>query len=376
MTRAIFVAAILAASSAFLAAQQSSQANPYQGVSAPPPNSSIVDQAPPQPKLPAKPIPKPHASHYPKAQTAQPSAHYVAGEPNATVVATPAGQDHPAPGQVAPDFITSDGTDGGIVEVPSSTPQAQPQTHAEAQPETQAQTQVQAQAEAEPRATLHTRATQESSRAAELERLYATVPDGGIVHPKPLPPGTLGYGTVIRVRLLNELASGINEPGDTFHSQVVDNVYQDGKVLIPAGSEIDGRVTRVSTGDGLASSGYMDLRPETVTLPSGQRFRMYAMVSGTSGSNARVGAEGKIKPGGQWKRYGYEYGGGVGAGAATGAIVGGPVGAITGTLIGAAAITAHLLISHPQATLDRNSMLTFTLTEPLNLVAVNHQSGE
>jgi hypothetical protein len=51
----------------------------------------------------------------------------------------------------------------------------------------------------------------------------------------------------------------------------------------------------------------------------------------------------------------------------TGAIVGGPVGALTGSLIGAGAITVHLLVSHPQATLDSGTTLMFMLTDRLYL---------
>jgi uncharacterized membrane protein len=72
------------------------------------------------------------------------------------------------------------------------------------------------------------------------------------------------------------------------------------------------------------------------------------------------------------KRDGIEYGGAVGAGAATGAatgaVLGGPVGALTGSLVGAGVVTAHLLVSHPQATLEAGTTLLFTLTEPLSLV--------
>ena len=69
------------------------------------------------------------------------------------------------------------------------------------------------------------------------------------------------------------------------------------------------------------------------------------------------------------KRDGIEYGGAVGAGAITGAVLGGPAGALAGTIIGAGAVTAHLLVSHPQATLEPGTVLLFTLTQPLNLVA-------
>jgi hypothetical protein len=41
---------------------------------------------------------------------------------------------------------------------------------------------------------------------------------------------------------------------------------------------------------------------------------------------------------------------------------------MTGSLIGAGVVTAHLLISHPQATLEIGTTLLFTLTEPLSMV--------
>jgi hypothetical protein len=50
-------------------------------------------------------------------------------------------------------------------------------------------------------------------------------------------------------------------------------------------------------------------------------------------------------------------------------VLGGPAGALAGTIIGAGVVTAHLLVSHPQATLEPGTVLLFTLTEPLNLVA-------
>jgi hypothetical protein len=43
------------------------------------------------------------------------------------------------------------------------------------------------------------------------------------------------------------------------------------------------------------------------------------------------------------------------------------VGALTGSLIGAGAITVHLLVSHPQATLESGTTLMFMLTDSLYL---------
>lgn len=324
MKRAIFLCAILAASTVVVRAQQGNQSSPYEGVSTPPPNDTITDEAPPQPAPAAQPAAKPSPDHY--------------AAPNSAAAAEPAVQETAPANRVPPDFITSangDGTDAGIVEPPAASlsPAAAP-----------------------PRSP------------ATVSRLYASDPDGDIVHPQPMPRGELGAGTVIRVRMLNDLASGINQPGDTFRGTVIENVFEDGSLMIPAGSELEGRVARVSAGEGLGSDGSMTLRPEAVILPDGTRYRIYAMVSGTPHSNDRVGQEGEITPGLQLKRDTISYGAGVGAGAATGAIVGGPVGALAGTVIGAAAVTVHLLTSHPQANIDTGAPVEFTLTQPLRLV--------
>jgi hypothetical protein len=210
-------------------------------------------------------------------------------------------------------------------------------------------------------------ATRDTSQPALSDRAYAADPDGDIVHPHTLRPGELGEGTTIRVRLMDRLSTASTEKGQGFRSRVASDVLRDGEVLIPAGAEIDGHVVDVSSGH-VGGSGAMRLRPETVTLPNGTRYHLHAELSGTPGSRTHVGNEGVIKPDSRIKRDSVEVGGAVGAGAATGAIMAGPAGALTGGLIGAGVVTAHLLISHPQATLETGTALLFTLTEPLRMV--------
>jgi len=198
---------------------------------------------------------------------------------------------------------------------------------------------------------------------------YAGDPDGDIVHPEPLPPGVIGEGTTIRVHLLDQLSTRDSVKGDTFRSRVASDVVEAGQVLIPAGAEIDGRVVDASSGQHLGSHGTMRLRPETVILADGSRYRLQAYVAAAPGSHARVDREGTIGAEARIKRGSIEYGAAVGTGAITGAILAGPAGALAGTIIGAGAVTTHLLVSHPQATLEPGSVLLFTLTQPLNLVA-------
>lgn len=308
MNRPALVCALWFAAAAALAAQ--TQSNPYSGTSNPPPDDTITDSVPPPPP--------PAAAKPPAAQYAQPP---VPSRPQA-------GRYQPQPALAGSSANSMQpGNDDGIVQVAPESP-AQP---------------------------------------ALNERAAVSDPDGDIVHPGPLPPGELGEGAEIRVHLLDRLSTAESRSGDAFHTRVASDVFQGDQILIPAGAEIDGTVVQASSGH-TGGHGSMLLRPETVILPDGSHYRLYAQTTGAPGTNTRVRGEGTITPGSRLKKDSIEAGGAVGAGAVTGAIIGGPVGALAGTLIGAGVITAHLLIDHPQATLEPGTTLMFSLTEPLNLV--------
>lgn len=326
MKRIVFVYIVLAASAAFLGAQQASQSSPYTGTSNPPPDDTITT-----PDAQPAPAAKPSPSHYASDQpSAQPQAQRSLDGSLYTVPANAAPADAaPADNMPASNMRAdqADGTDDGIVQVAPDT----------------------------------------SAPPALNERAATSDPDGDIVHPAPLPPGTLGEGAVIRVRLMDRLSTAMNESGDTFRTRVVSDVVQDGQVLIPAGAEIDGRIASVSSGH-FAGHGSMRLQPEFVILADGSRYRLYAQTTGAPGSNDRVGGEGAITPGSRLRKVGIEYGAVAGGGIVTGAIIAGPGGALAGGIIGASVITVHLLVDHPQATLDDGAVLLFTLNEPLHLV--------
>ncbi|HEY2466303.1 MAG TPA: hypothetical protein VGI45_00505 [Terracidiphilus sp.] len=314
MKRPILVCAffVLAAATA-LVAQEQSQSNPYQGTSNPPPDDTITTSEE-QP-----PIPKPPAAHPMQQQT--PAAQATPMQPAPMPARSDTG---PLPQSYG------DGTDTGIVGVAAAP-------------------------------TLATRA-------------YASDPDSDIVHPDPLPPGMLGEGTQIRIRLVDEVSSSFSERGEPFRSRVATDVLQDGHVIIPAGSEIDGRVAEVSKGK-FGGHGSILLVPETVTLENGSRFELHAVVNSTPGSNLKVGSEGVITPGSRLRRDGYEYAGVTGGGMITGAVLGGPAGLLAGGIIGAGIVTTHLLVSHPQANLEADSYLMLTLTQQVQLVPAANSQG-
>jgi len=209
------------------------------------------------------------------------------------------------------------------------------------------------------------------SNVALTKRAPVDDPDGDIVHVRAAQPGELLEGATIQVKLLDRLSSTDSEKGEQFRGEVAYDVLQDGKVLIPRGSSIEGRVTAVSAGH-FGGHGSMHLRPDVVVLPDGSRYQLHAETTGAMGTKSRIGSEGSVNPGSRAKKAGIEYGAVVGSGAVTGAVLGGPVGALTGSLVGAGIVTTHLMVNHPQTTLEPGSVLLFTLTEPMNLTpAVN-----
>ena len=317
MKHSAIVWSLLAISAGVLSAQQANPSAQYQGLSNPPPDSTITDPVvAPQPVYPAKPSP----------------AHVMT-----TPATVPQPADQPAPASSAQG--SSDTADDGIVMLAPDDGNGP---------------------------ALHPRAANNATASND--------PDGDIVHPAPLPPGELNYGTLIRTRLLTRVSTASSEAGDKFRAQVASDVYRDGQVLIPAGTEIDGTVARASAGH-FAGHGSMILHPQTVILPNGSRYHLYAQVTSTPGSGTRVNTEGKITPGSHLRKDGIEYGGGAGAGAVAGALLAGPAGALAGSVVGAGAVTFHLLTDHPQATLKEGTFLEFSLTQPLNLTAETAAAG-
>jgi hypothetical protein len=347
----IFASTFFVAAASVLLAQDASQANPYQGVSHPPADDQITtsfpaEKPPAGTPMNAKPAPPVSPETYVPPAAPPPGSH----DPAQNLAQAPSqSQDQSQPSPIDPSVnfpsaasdpasgAASDGTDGGIVRVAQAAPP-------------------------------------ESGDSGLNHRAHAYDPDGDIVHPRPLRPGELEEGTNIYVSLLDRLCTSEVERGQPFRTRVSRDVLEGGRVIIPAGAEIDGRVVAVSSGHA-GASGALRLEPDAVILPNGARYHLHAEVTGTAGSRAHVAAEGTIKPDSRAKRDGIEYGSAVGSGAVVGAIVGGPVGALTGSLIGAGAITVHLLVSHSQVTLEPNTTLVFQLTDPL-LLARERSSGE
>jgi hypothetical protein len=315
--RIIVAAALTIASTAYgqQAPQQTQQpsSDPYQGVSQPPPDDTIVAS---QDAPPAAVKPSPAT---PMATTAPAPAPVYTAPPPPPAAASPSRAYNP---------------DDDIV---SSVP---------------AQTSAQYDGSSTNGATLQTRQD----------------PDAGIVSVVPSPANELPEGTNVRVRLTEQLSTKDTAVGSPFRGEVTTAVFKDGRIIIPPGSILKGRVVGVRQGHHFTGAATLHLRPDMIILPDGTAYHLFAQVIQSKAPGTRTDSEGGIQPSSHWKKDTVEYGVGIGAGAITGAHFAGPHGALIGAGIGATLITAHLLMQHPEAAvLPPGSVVTFSLSEPMEL---------
>ncbi|HEX3662252.1 MAG TPA: hypothetical protein VHU89_12515 [Acidobacteriaceae bacterium] len=193
-------------------------------------------------------------------------------------------------------------------------------------------------------------------------------PNDDIVNYVPSVPGELAAGTNFTVRLSEDLSTDDAHRGQTFRGVVATNVYKDGRIIIPAGSGIRGRVVEVSQGHHIGPHATLRLRPDDIILPDGTMYQIDAEAVQSLASGTRTNDEGGIEASHHYAKDAVEYGAGTGVGAVAGAEIAGPVGAGVGSLVGAGLVSAHMLIGHPEAAnLPQGSMLVFSLTQPMTM---------
>jgi hypothetical protein len=200
--------------------------------------------------------------------------------------------------------------------------------------------------------------------------------DEGIVTYVPAPANALPEGTVFRVSMLQDIEAYSTTPNTPFSAKVTLDITRNGKVIVPAGSELHGRVVYATAGNRLHGGSTLHLRADEFVLPDGTRYHVHAQVIDTQGSDTNAKGEGNIVPSAEVKRNLAILGAGAGGGAIVGAAIGGGVGAIVGSAIGAGAATTHWLLVQRSANLPASSILIFSLTDPMLLNPVQDEKTE
>src|ERR1700680_481076 len=165
-------------------------------------------------------------------------------------------------------------------------------------------------------------------------------------------------GTALMVKLETTLATFSNKAGDPFHARLTQAVMLNGKMLIPAGALVEGRVTKVAEPRRVSGKPTIGILPETLVLPTGERFFLDAtLVDTNAGRDTDVNNEGEFKGSGHDRRDQMEAGGGTAGGMLIGGLVGGPVGVVVGGVVGASSGGAYWLSKHRSATLPAGTNL-------------------
>ncbi|HEV2988327.1 MAG TPA: hypothetical protein VG759_07790 [Candidatus Angelobacter sp.] len=181
---------------------------------------------------------------------------------------------------------------------------------------------------------------------------------------------TLPVGTPVRMKLETPLYSASTKAGDNFAGRILEDVKLEDKVVIPVGASLQGHVMQVSDPRRIKGKATIVLRPESLTLPNGQRFTVNASVVDTNKVNGTdVDDEGRIKGPGHGSHDALEVGAGTGAGAVIGGLAGGGKGLLIGAVIGAGGTAAHWLSKKNSAYLPAGSEIIFELSRPMTVTA-------
>jgi hypothetical protein len=182
----------------------------------------------------------------------------------------------------------------------------------------------------------------------------------------------LPAGTPLMVKLETTLATFSNKVGDPFQARVTEAVTLNGATVIPVGSTVEGRVTKLSEPRRISGKPTIGIMPEAVILPNGERHYLDAILVDTNaGAGTDVNEEGQFKGSGHDRHDTLETGGGAAGGMLIGGLMGGGPGILIGGAVGATSTTVHWLSKHRSATLPAGTQLTLELNRPLTMSNTN-----
>ncbi len=171
--------------------------------------------------------------------------------------------------------------------------------------------------------------------------------------PRPLNV-TVHAGSVVTVRMIDEVDSAIDQLGKTYRASLDEPLVVDGETVVPRGADVTAKLVSVDQSGRIKGRSELSLVLLDITV-QGQRHEMTTSEVTQSGSS-------------RGKQTATRAGVGAALGAAIGAIAGGGKGAAIGAGAGAGAGTAISLATHgEQVKVPPETRLDFTLAQPLNL---------
>ena len=119
-------------------------------------------------------------------------------------------------------------------------------------------------------------------------------------------PSTLAAGTVCRVLLLNDITASKSHVGDPIQARLVEPIFSDSKIVVPAGSLFEGRVMKATPPRIPSRAGTLTIAFESVRFPEGHSIPVSASLASigvNAGSPIKMDREGHLhgsRPGAMW----------------------------------------------------------------------------
>ncbi len=126
------------------------------------------------------------------------------------------------------------------------------------------------------------------------------------VRSSPLSSSTLPAGTVCRVLLLHDITASKSHMGDRIQARLLEPIFSDSKIVIPAGSLFEGRVMKATPPRIPSRAGTLTIAFESVRLPEGHSVPVSASLASigvNAGSPIKMDREGHrhgSRPGAMW----------------------------------------------------------------------------
>jgi hypothetical protein len=197
---------------------------------------------------------------------------------------------------------------------------------------------------------------------------HAADMDAGVVTRVAGPANGLPVGTLVRTKMLQDFSTKTTVEGSEWRAELMEPLMRDGRVLIPAGAVVRGRVTSVHGGRRITGQAGIHLQTLAVMMPDGTSMGMHGQVIDTSISHSTlVDNEGTILHRDHKKEEAGVLALTAGSGVAAGAVLGGVPGALIGAGVGVGISTVIWLKADRQAEMPKGTQVTFELTRAMVL---------
>jgi hypothetical protein len=158
----------------------------------------------------------------------------------------------------------------------------------------------------------------------------------------------------LKVRLESTVDTAVSKTGDAFKGVVDEDVAVDGKIAIPRGSAVSGKLLKVVRSGRVEGKAELEMALSQIQVGS----TSYAIATKTYSAVAESSR----------KEDAIKIGGGAGLGAAIGAIAGGKKGAAIGAAVGGGAGTAAVVGTRgKEIKYEPEQKMTFSLSEELKV---------